>query len=148
MTDTVSAAIEIAAPPERVWAVLADLASYPQWNPVFHQASGQLSAGSKITLTSTQPATGNPMTARVRIVTAEPAAELRWRTRMLGITISERSFILSHTGGGTRLVQAGTYRGVFARFPPKTIRRIQDAFETINQAIKQRAEDLPQAARG
>lgn len=34
MTE-ITATIEIAAPPEQVWAVLADLASYPQWNPLW-----------------------------------------------------------------------------------------------------------------
>ncbi|MGH3232150.1 MAG: SRPBCC family protein [Streptosporangiaceae bacterium] len=57
-TSGISAAIEVAATPERVWAVLTDLASYPQSNPVFREASGQVAVGNRITLTSTQPATG------------------------------------------------------------------------------------------
>ena len=48
MTE-ITATIEIAAPPEQVWAVLTDLASYPQWNPLFRKVSGQLSPGSRIT---------------------------------------------------------------------------------------------------
>jgi hypothetical protein len=142
MNEQISATIEIAAAPEHVWAVLADLASYPQWHPVFREASGRLAAGNRITLTSTQPATDRTMTAKVKVLTAEPAAELRWVSSVLGLMRSERSFTLSPAGGGTRLVQAGTYRGLFARFPAKTIVRIQDGFEAINQAIKQRAEDL------
>jgi hypothetical protein len=142
MTETISAAIHISAPPERVWAILADLASYPQWHPVFRQASGQLAPGNKITLTSTQPATGHTMTVRVKVLTAEPGAELRWVSSVLGLMTSERTFILNPADGGTRLTQAGTYRGLFTRFPPKTIARIHDGFEAINQAIKQRAEDL------
>ena len=145
MTEQISAAIEIAATPERVWAVLADLPSYPQWHPVFREASGYLAAGSKITLTTSHPSSDRTMTAKVTVVTADPAAELRWVSSVLGLMTSERSFTLSPAGGGTRLVQAGIYRGWFARFPAKTTDRIRDGFETINQAIKQRAEDVPQA---
>ena len=140
-TSEISAAIEIAATPERVWAVLTDLASYPQWNPVFREASGQVSVGNRITLTSTQPVTGHTMTVKVKVLTAEPATELRWASSVLGLMTSEHSFILSPTSGGTQLVQTQTYRGMFTRFPPKTISRIQASFEAINQAIRERAED-------
>src|SRR6266496_539023 len=145
MTEKISATIEIAAAPEHVWAVLADLASYPQWHPVFREASGLVAAGSRMTLTSAHPDTGRIMTAKVKVLTAEPSAELRWVSSVLGMMRSERSFTLSPVRGGTRLVQAGSYRGLFARFPAKTIGRIEGGFEAINQAIKQRAEDLLQA---
>ena len=56
-TANISATIEIAAPPEQVWAVLADLASYPEWNPVFREVSGQLTPGKRITIE--QHATGD-----------------------------------------------------------------------------------------
>jgi hypothetical protein len=144
MTE-ISAAIEIAATPERVWSVLADLASYPQWHPVFRQASGLLAAGSRLTLTTSHPSSDRTMTAKVKVVAAEPAAELRWVSNVFGVMRSERSFTLSPVAGGTRLVQAGSYRGLFARFPAKTIGRIEGGFEAINQAIKQRAEDLSRA---
>ncbi len=137
----ISATIDITARPEPVWAVLADLASYPEWNPVFRKVSGQLIPGRRITITSTQPETGHTMTVKVKVLTAEPPTELRWGSSVLGIMNSEHSFILSPTSGGTQLVQIQTYRGWFTRFPPKTIRRIQASFEAINQAIKQRAED-------
>jgi uncharacterized protein YndB with AHSA1/START domain len=57
MTE-ISATTQIAASPEQVWAVLADLASYPRWNPLFREASGQLSPGNKITLKSVHPVNG------------------------------------------------------------------------------------------
>ena len=140
MTE-ISAAAQINASPQHVWAILADLASYPEWNPVFREASGQLTPGNKITITSTQPETGHTMTVKVKVLTAEPATELRWVSSVLGLMNSEHSFILSPTSGGTQLVQTHTYRGLFTRFPPKTISRIQASFEAINQAARQRAED-------
>ena len=146
MSTSISTTIEIAATPERVWAVLTDLASYPQWNPVFCAASGQLAAGNRIMLTTTQPASGRTMTVKVKVLAAEPATELRWISRVLGVSTSKRSFILSRDGGGTELRQTGDYEGLFTRFPPKTINRIETGFEAINQAVKEQAEALQRAA--
>ena len=77
--------------------------------------------------------------ARTALVPAP--GDLRWVSSVLGLMTTEHSFILSPTSGGTQLVQTQTYRGMFTRFPPKTISRIQASFEAINQAVRQRAED-------
>jgi hypothetical protein len=145
MTE-ISATIEIAASPEHVWAILADLASYPAWNPVFREASGQLTAGNRITLISTQPVTGHTMTVKVKVLTAEPATELRWVSSVLGLMTSKRSFTLTPADGGTQFTQTGSYQGLFTRFPPKTISRIQTSFEQLNEALKQQAENHQQAS--
>ena len=39
---TLCSEIVVAAPPERVWEVLVDLARYPDWNPFLVAASGLL----------------------------------------------------------------------------------------------------------
>ena len=41
----ISATVDIAATPEQVWAVLADLPAYQEWNPFIRSASGQLTEG-------------------------------------------------------------------------------------------------------
>jgi uncharacterized protein YndB with AHSA1/START domain len=51
--------IQIDAPAERVWELLTDFASYPQWNPFIRNISGQ-------------PATGERL--RVRLVPPNPTA--------------------------------------------------------------------------
>ncbi len=145
MPVEINATIEIAATPEHVWAVLADLASYPQWHPVFRAATGQLAAGSKITLTTTHPVTDRTMTAKVKVLVADPATELRWVSN-IGVMRSERRFTLTPDGGGTLLRQTGTYQGLFARFPAKTMTVIQSTFEAINQAIKRQAEARQRAS--
>jgi hypothetical protein len=149
MAHEITTTTEIAATPENVWAVLADLASYPQWHPVYLSVTGQLAAGSTLTITTTHPTTGRTMTAKVKVRTAEPNGELRWVSRLLGVTISERVFRLSPAAGGTSLEQAGTYRGVGGnrvRGTAKTITRIQDSFAAINQAIKEQAEARQRAS--
>jgi hypothetical protein len=141
MPHDVTTTIEIAATPEQVWAVLADLPSYPQWHPMFQAVRGQLAAGSKLVITTTIPTSGRTMTVKVKVLTADPGTELRWVSKLLGITISERRFLLSPADGGTSLVQAETYRGLGSgRRAFTVISRIQAAFEAINQAIKQQAE--------
>ena len=144
MPVTISATIEIAATPERVWAVLADLASYSQWHPFFRGVSGQLSPGSTIAITTTHPTTDRAMTVKVKVLTVEPATELRWQSNVLGLMRNTRSFSLSPITGGTELAQSETYyQGLLVRFPAKTLTRIQDSFEAINQAIKRQAESRP-----
>ena len=149
MAYEISTTIEIAATPENVWAVLTDLASYAQWHPMYQAATGHLAAGSTLTITSTHPSTGRPMTAKVKVLTAEPDTELRWTSKMLGLPISERIFRLSPTADGTSMEQAGTYRGLGGsrgRGTAKTIERIQDTYAAINQAIKHQAEARQRAS--
>ena len=144
MAYDISTTIEIAATPENVWAVLADLASYPQWHPMYQAVTGQLVAGSILTITSTHPTSGRTVTAKVKVLTAEPDRELRWVSKLAGLTISERVFRLSPAADGTSLVQSQTYRGLGGsrggRLTFTAIDRIRSAFEAINQAIKQQAE--------
>jgi uncharacterized protein YndB with AHSA1/START domain len=40
--------IEINAPAERVWELLTDFASYPQWNPFIRTISGQPTKGERL----------------------------------------------------------------------------------------------------
>jgi hypothetical protein len=152
MATEISTSIEIAATPENVWAVLADLASYSQWHPVFRSVTGQLAAGSTLTIRTSVPSTGRPMTVKVKVVKAEPDTELRWVSKLLGITISRRRFLLSPSGDGTLLVQAQSYHGLYGPRGPGSARRtvamigrIQDAFVSINEAIKEQAEARQQA---
>ena len=149
MAYEVLTTIEIDATPENVWAVLADLASYPKWHPVYLGVTGQLAAGSTLTITTTHPASGRVMTAKVKVLTADPGTELRWVSKLLGVTISKRIFRLSPAAGGTSLVQTETYRGLGGgrgRAIVKVISRIQDSFVAINQAIKEQAEARQRAS--
>lgn len=139
MTE-ISAAVQIGASPQQVWAILADLASYPRWNPLFREASGQLTVGSTVTLKAVRPGTGRAMTVKVKVLAAEPGAHLRWRSSLPGIITGEHTFTLTPADGGTRLVQTETYSGLLARMSARSISRTKASFEALNQAIKQRAE--------
>ena len=137
---TMSATIQIDAPPMTVWAVLTDLDNYPDWNPLFRKASGQIAVGSRITLRSVHPANGRLMTVRPKITVADPGAELRWTSSLPPIMSGEHSFTLTKADGGTQLVQAETFRGLLVPLSGKTFARAETSFQGLNGAIKKQAE--------
>jgi hypothetical protein len=136
----ISTDIEIAAPPERVWAVLSDLEGYQAWNPIWQKVSGELTPGNTLTIIATPLRSDRSVTVKVTVEAAEPASELRWRSSVLGVSHSVHSFVLTRQGAGTQLEQRQVYRGFFTRFNPKTVGRIRASFEAINEAIKAQAE--------
>ena len=137
---TMSATIQIAAPPMDVWAVLTDLSSYQDWNPLFREASGQVAAGNRIRLRSVHPANGRLMTVKPKITLASPGAELRWTASLPGIMSGEHSFVLAEADGGTRLTQSETFSGLLVPFSGKTLARAEVSFRELNEALKKRAE--------
>jgi hypothetical protein len=140
---TMSATIQIDAPPEAVWAVLTDLSRYPEWNPLFREASGQVAAGNRIKLRSVHPANGRLMTVKPKITVADPGAELRWVSSLPGIISGEHRFALTPADGGTRLEQSETFRGLLTAFPGKTFANAEVSFRALNEALKKRAERTP-----
>jgi hypothetical protein len=135
-----SATIQIDATPQAVWAVLTDLARYPEWNPLFREASGQVAVGNRITLRSVHPANGRMMTVKPKITVADPDAELRWVSSLPGIISGEHRFALAPADGGTRLEQGETFRGLLAAFSGKTFAKAEASFRELNEALKNRAE--------
>jgi hypothetical protein len=138
---TISTTVDIAAAPERVWAILTDLDSYPEWNPFIRSASGQLAEGATLTLRMV-PAQGRAMTFRPRVLAVQPGRLLRWIGRLVlpGIFDGTHQFALEDLGGHTRLTQSETFRGVLIPFTGKTITQTEADFRALNQALTQRAE--------
>lgn len=136
----VSATIDIDAPPAEVWAVLTDLSSYHEWNPLFVKADGNVAEGQRIRLRSKHPANGRLMTVKPKITAAQPGTELRWASGLPGIISGEHAFTLTPTGSGTRLVQSESFKGPLSTFPGKTFANAEASFQALNEALKKRAE--------
>jgi hypothetical protein len=137
---TMSAMIDIAAPPPRVWAVLTDLHSYQDWNPLFREASGQVAVGQRIRLRSVHPANGRLMTVKPMITAAEPEKELTWVSRLPGLISGEHRFTLTEAEGGTTLTQSESFGGLLASTSGRTLAKAELSFRSLNEAIKERAE--------
>lgn len=70
----------IAATPERVWAVLADLDRYPDWNPFTVRARGRLEVGAPVDLI-VQLGRGKPTRQRQIVREVVPGQRLTWGMR-------------------------------------------------------------------
>jgi hypothetical protein len=137
---TMSATIDISAPPAEVWAVLTDLGSYHEWNPLFVEADGTVAEGQRIRLRSKHPANGRLMTVKPVITAARPGTVLRWASGLPGIIGGEHGFTLTPAGSGTRLVQSESFKGLLTKFPGKTFANAEASFQALNEALKKRAE--------
>ena len=69
--------IEIQASDERVWKVLTDFASFPQWNPFIRRVIGEAQEGQRLKV-YIQPSGADSITFRPTILKVEPNRELRW----------------------------------------------------------------------
>jgi hypothetical protein len=150
MSKNLVTEIRIAAPPQRVWQVLTDLAAYAEWNPFVVHATGTAEVGNRLTL-RLRPAVGRETTVRPTVTAARAGAELRWlgRLGMPGVLDADHHFVLEPDGDGTRLVQQEHFGGLLVPLVARTLDRgTLPAFVMMNEALKRRAEQPVSSPRG
>ena len=141
--------LEINASAERVWQLLTDFASFPQWNPFIQHVSGDLKRGARLVVTI-QPSGAQATTIRPTVLKAEPNHELRWLKRWLapGLLDAEHSFTIEPLDANrVRFTQREIFTGIFSSLPAG--RRNTDTrrgFREMAKALKLRAEQ-PHSAK-
>ena len=135
--------IDINASAERVWQLLTDFASYPQWNPFIRRISGEPATGERLNV-RLEPPESRGITLKPKVLAAEPNHQLRWLGHLFvpGLFDGEHSFVIqSLEGDRVRFVQGEAFRGLlvplFARSLDNSTLR---GFEEMNLALKERAE--------
>lgn len=135
--------IEISATAERVWAVLTDFSSYPQWNPFIRSVAGTPRRGARLQI-AIQPTGGRLMRFSPVVLAAETERELRWRGRLLfsGLFDGEHRFLIEPLGEGkVRFRQSERFSGLLVSLLRSSLDRdIKRGFEEMNQALKARCE--------
>lgn len=135
--------IEISASAERVWAVLSDFASYPQWNPFIRSAAGAPEQGARLRIT-VQASGGKPMRFSPVVLTAQAGRELRWLGRFLlpGLFDGEHRFVIQPLDEGkVRFEHSERFSGLLVGLLRASLDRdTRRGFEEMNQALKARAE--------
>ncbi len=138
---TLQASVRIAATPQRVWAVLTDLAAYRGWNPFITSSSGKVRVGATLT-NRMHDATGDT-TFTPTVLVVEPGRELRWIGRVGpgGIFDGEHTFTIQQIRPGLVLfTQREDFTGVAVPFYEQ---RLHDdtlpQFRAMNAALAREA---------
>jgi len=143
MVKEVFSEIEIQASAERVWRVLNDFASYPEWNPFIRRIKGQPKEGKRLKV-YIEPPGAKGRTFRPKVLKAEPKRELRWLGRLLipGLFDGDHIFTIEHIGSErVRFVQREIFSGLLVSFLAHGLdMKIRVGFEQMNQALRLRAE--------
>jgi hypothetical protein len=133
--------IEIRATPEKIWSVLTDFRSFPDWNPFVRSIEGEPRKGEQLRVTIHPPGAA-PMTFRPRVIKAEPGRELRWIGRFLvpGLFDGEHYFQVTETEPGRcRLVHGERFSGLLVPLFRKGLdENTREGFVAMNRAIKKR----------
>src|SRR5918994_717016 len=138
--------IEIDASAQRVWGILTDFASYPEWNPYIRKISGEPRVGEHLEVRF-EPPGSRGITLKPKVLNAEPNRELRWLGHLLVAGLFDGKHTLAIQPleeDRVRFIQGETFGGLlvplFARSLDKGTRR---GFEEMNRALKERAETPP-----
>lgn len=98
----ISASVEVAAAPEKVWQVVSDVTRMPEWSPELRRlvviGSPKQGEGARMLGINRRGWAVWPTTSRV--VRFEPHKAVAWKTRESGATWT---YELEPTGSGTRL---------------------------------------------
>ena len=136
--------IEINATSEKVWQVLTDFASYPEWNPFVLSLNGRIEVGERIQA-FLQPPNKKGMTFKPRVIKFVPRREFRWFGSLgfRGLFDGEHIFELrSPSPHKVHFVQREVFKGILAPVILKSIsKNTRAGFELMNQALKERCEE-------
>jgi uncharacterized protein YndB with AHSA1/START domain len=98
----ISASVDVAAPPDAVWAVVGDVRRMPEWSPELRRlavlGSGPVRVGTTLLGLNRRRWVAWPTTSKVTRL--DPARAVAWRTRESGATWT---YELEPSDGGTRL---------------------------------------------
>ena len=124
-----SVAIEIPAPPDRVWAVLLDVERWPEWTPTVTRIErldhGPLMVGSRARIR--QPKLPAATWGVTELVVGR---SFTWVTQSPGVRVTARHGVES-TGNGTRAVLSLQFSGLLGSLVARMTRGLNERYVGI-----------------
>ena len=139
-TVKVRTSIDIDAPPARVYAMLADFAAYPAWNPYHVAVEGDFAVGAPLVVHVHRP-DGKSVTVKPHMLRIEANREVTWGGGIKGIFWGEHVLKLEPLAGGrTRLIHNEDFIGVGVGLANLPADVLTEGYRRMNEALKRRAE--------
>ena len=134
-----SASAVIDGPADRIWAVLTDVAAYPQWDPYCERIEGQAVPGGKLKVFSKlSPGRAFP----VRVTEFVPHERMVWSGGMpFGLFKGVRSFtIAQRTPDSAEFTLREVFSGPMLKLIGGSIPDMGEPFEKFAAGLKARVE--------
>ena len=143
MSKEIKTEILIHTDPSKVWSVLTNFKSYPQWNPFIKSISGEVEVGKRITA-RIEPPEASGMTFKPKVLVFDPNKEFSWLGHLgiPGLFDGEHKFeLIDNHNGTTTFIQSEKFKGVLIPLFSKMLDvNTVAGFKLMNQKLKELAE--------
>jgi hypothetical protein len=143
MSKEIKTEILIHTAPSKVWSVLTNFKSYPQWNPFIKSITGEVEVGKRITA-RIEPPEASGMTFKPKVLVFDPNKEFSWLGHLgiPGLFDGEHKFeLIDNHNGTTTFIQSEKFKGVLIPLFSKMLDvNTVAGFKLMNQKLKELAE--------
>jgi hypothetical protein len=128
----------IAAPPDRVWAILADAENWPAWDSGVEKVEGRVEPGATVKVTSSvNPGRAYP----VKVAEVVPGRSFTWVGGMpFGLFRGARSYSVEPESVGTRFHMREEFNGPLLPLIWRSMPDMQPSFDQFAAGLKVHAE--------
>lgn len=136
-----STTIDVAAPPTRVWEVLADVEKWPEWTESVTSVrrlddGGPLAVGSRVEISQPRIPTGS-----YTVTALEPGRAFTWEQKQPGSTVSAHHECTPLPDGGTHVELRVVMGGLVGSVVGRLYRKLTERYLAMEAAgLKARAE--------
>jgi hypothetical protein len=138
---TIRTVTEVDAAPEAVWSVIADFASYHEWNPFVVGIAGEQRLGAALEVRIALG--GRTMAFRPQVVDWRPGHSVRWlgKVRARWLFRGEHGLAVEPLPNGRALfVHDELFQGLAVPFLRRLMRKTERGFSAMDVALKRRVE--------
>lgn len=144
MMKSLETKINISASAEKVWEVLTDFDSYPEWNPFVIKLSGNTEVGNQIVV-NLKLENNDPQKFKPEVLVKDENREFRWVGKLFikGLFDGEHFFQLKEVENGVEFIHGENFSGVLVGPIMSLIGdKTEAGFNAMNEALKTRVEQL------